>query len=143
MPAERAAFSDIRTVRSRGVMQLVLEISIESADQVLKSLGGVPVPGQERWVAIAPLVKEVVKQTEAERKSWSELRPSAQAALKCNDPLFQRFMCAANADEAAEFVRAKCGVSSRSLLDTNAAAAAKWQQLYSTFTAERDYGGMK
>ena len=143
MAAERAAFSDIRTVRSRGVMQLVLEVSIESADRVLKSLGGVPVPGQERWVAIAPLVKEVVKQTEADKKSWSDLRPSAQAALKCNDQQFQSFMLADNAEQAAEAVRKHCGVTSRSQLDTNAAAAAKWQQLYSTFTAERDYGSVR
>lgn len=55
MTAIQATFSDFKLIKSRSVVQLVLELPIEAADAALASLGGIPQPGMERWVAVAPL----------------------------------------------------------------------------------------
>lgn len=58
MTAIAATFVDIRTVKSRGQVQLVFEVPISGADAVLAALGGIPQPAESRWVGIARLVEE-------------------------------------------------------------------------------------
>ena len=48
-------FADLRTVKTRGICQLVIELPIEQADHALEMLGGVPQPGKEKWVGVARL----------------------------------------------------------------------------------------
>jgi hypothetical protein len=62
----------------------------------------------------------------ASKRSWDELSPSAQAAIRCNEPDFQRFAGARDAESAATFVRRECGVKSRSELNTDPLARAAW-----------------
>lgn len=50
--AIRATFSDWRPVKSRGVLQLVLEVPVEQTKHVLDTLGA-PIPGTEKWVGVA------------------------------------------------------------------------------------------
>lgn len=58
MSAIAGTFSDIKTIKSRSVVQLCIEVPIERADEALSILGGVPQPGRERWVGIAPIDPE-------------------------------------------------------------------------------------
>lgn len=51
-----ANFSNIKTVTSRSVMQLILEVDISMADAVLERLGGMPQPGKERPVTVFRMV---------------------------------------------------------------------------------------
>lgn len=75
-----------------------------------------------------------------EKTKWQKLRPSAQAALRCDDVDFGMFaadeyptlITKVNGDLPA-FVRAFCGVHSRSVLDTDAACALRWSQLDAEF----------
>ena len=55
MTAVRGCFADFKTVKTRGVCQLIIEVPIESADHALAVLGGVPQAKAEQWVGIAPV----------------------------------------------------------------------------------------
>jgi O-methyltransferase involved in polyketide biosynthesis len=56
-------------------------------------------------------------------------RPSTWTALRCREALFQRFLGAANEEEAAEVVRIACGVNSRAEIDRNADAQRIWHDV--------------
>lgn len=49
-----ATYSDMKLVKTRGVMQMILEFPIEQAADIV-GMFGIPVPGKETWVAIARL----------------------------------------------------------------------------------------
>lgn len=55
MTAVRGTFSDFKTVKTRGVCQLIIEVPIEDADHALAVLGGVPQMKAEQWVGVAPI----------------------------------------------------------------------------------------
>lgn len=150
----RAAFSDFKLIRSRNCAQLVLEVPIEAADAALYALGGLPNPAAERWVAVArlndemPPAEPVAALAAPEPKRWADMRPAQQAAIRCNEPEFRRFLCTRVSQapgfglpqnptdlETAEFVRAICGVSSRAMLNTNEEAAERWNRLENEFWA--------
>lgn len=79
--------------------------------------------------------------TGAKHMEWRELQPAAQAGIRCDDPVFRKFLeeqdgCpASNADEAANIVRFLCGVESRAELGTNHKARVLWHQLDEHFLA--------
>lgn len=52
--AIKATFTEWRMVKTRKVLQLVLEVPLEQQGEVLTRLGP-PIPDQEKWVAIALL----------------------------------------------------------------------------------------
>lgn len=150
MTAIAGTFSDCKLVKSRSVMQLVIEVPIEQADAALKALGGVPLPGKERWVGIAPLqdkpspaasALDEPAPSEQPKRNFHELSPASQAAIKCTDPNFRRFLTERNpsgglyptGDDAAEEVRRICGVQSRALLNSNPPAQRRWQLLVAEY----------
>lgn len=138
-----ATFSDFKLIRGRKVAQIVLEVPIEQADAAVNSLGGLPRPDSERWVAVARLVPGAEKAAsgqaprpapEKPRRTFDELPLAQQAALKCSDEAFQRFMVEMHEaepgdDGAAEAVRAYCGVASRSEIKAGTQAAGCWRDL--------------
>lgn len=78
------------------------------------------------------------RQKAHERKAFTDLRPTAQAALCCKEPQFWAFLEDENAlpkhlrtihdsDDAAEAVRFLLGVGSRSEFNTDTAAADRWR----------------
>lgn len=141
--AFKAAYSDLRFVKSRKVAQIVLEMPIEEASRFVEAFGA-PDPSKETWCAIARLDPTKIAATvpQKEKRALSELPLSQQAALKCNDVSFRTFLARGypqiktlDLDMAVEEVRSFCGVKSRSELDSNSAAAAKWKQLSDAFWA--------
>ena len=48
-------FSDFRLIKGRKVAQFIIEVPLETADQALAALGGIPNPHAEKWVGIARL----------------------------------------------------------------------------------------
>lgn len=156
--AIRATYSDLRFIKSRKVAQITLEIPIEEAPNAVALLG-TPNPAAEIWCAVARLLHDAsaagkihnqgaVSHDEQappkERRRFSELPPSQQAALKCQDVDFRIWLTqtgrsiARNSEDAAAFVRLFCGVDSRSELDTNPEAAAEWQNLLRDFLTWAD-----
>lgn len=136
MDALRAAYADLKTVKTRSVCQVIFELPIEQMTQVV-SLLGAPVPSNEVWVAIARLRPEAVAQ---QPKAIEGPRPFSQlAAFHCGKPLFRQFLAeklnrsVQGPDEAASLVREICGVASRKDLDTNSIAARRWRDLKADF----------
>lgn len=154
--AVAANFCDLRLVKGRAVVQLVLEAPIENADEVLKSLGGIPQPGQDRWVGIALLPDnraakgevtapaETPRETGKVRRSFDKIEPSAQAAIRCDDPEFREWLKVTYGDnyeiangDAASVLRNELGIKSRAELNTDRDAAFRWRAVEREFQAWR------
>ena len=106
----KCTYSDLKTVKTRGVCQIVLEMPIEGMAEAFNLLGA-PVPGNEVWVAVARL------RTGADNLP-AELEPPRPAAklsqiagICCNEGGFRRFIEERtgheinDAEAAAKFVR--------------------------------------
>ncbi len=78
-----------------------------------------------------------------DRRSWSSLPLSQQAAIRCDELVFQRFVgerldlnsqqTVVGPDRAAAYVREHCGVTSRKSLDTLKPAGDLWRELDADF----------
>jgi len=127
----KATYADLKTVKTRGVCQIILEMPIEGMADAF-SLLGAPVPGNEVWVAVARLRPEAV-QVEPEPEQLAPPRKSASlaqiAGILCNEGAFQKFIGVADKDAAADYVRAHCRVSSRANIDGNPDATAAFNAL--------------
>ena len=93
--------------------------------------------------------------TKPERR-WDDIPPSQQAGIACGRDDFKRWVRMQAPDErwdgesvlqredrpysVEEEVRWYCGVSSRTELDTNPEAAARWRTLYGMFQTDTRYG---
>jgi hypothetical protein len=135
--AFRASFSDFKLVKTRKMAQLIFEVPLEAVDEAYKVLGGMPNPSEERWFAIAPLKTE--PEVTREKKSWNDLLPSAQAAIRCEEPTFRAFVREMHrehhSDDIAQSVRDLCEVNSRKDLNTNHQARVLWTQLDNQYQA--------
>ena len=119
MSAIKATFSDFKLVKTRKVAQLVMEVPIEQADAAVKALGGLPTFAEEQWVGIAPLKPETAsKPAPKQSDRWEDLTAVKQAAIRCQDEGFQRWIAPGDKEPtaclAAKMVRYYCGVDSRS-----------------------------
>lgn len=150
-----ATFTDFRLIKGRKVCQVHLELPIERAEEFVRAFG-IPDPSKETWVGIARLnaepeksVIEPGKPTQAQKRRWEDLLPAQQAGIACSDPQFRRWLKEETSwqfldgqpedEEAAKAIRIYCGVSSRSELKPGSPSAAKWRQLYDSYTLWRDY----
>ena len=130
--AFRATLSDIRFVKTRKVCQVVLELPIEQAGDFIAAFGA-PNPAEEKWVAVARLVDQPAEEPRHEHKNWHNLTLSAQAAIRCDDPLFWQFLVVNNHEQAVEKVRWACEVKSRAELDRDVNAGSKWEEMDEQF----------
>jgi hypothetical protein len=138
MTAFQATYSDFKLVRTRKVVQIVLEVPVEQSNAVLDVLGGMPDPAKESWVAVARLQQpqpDRQPRPAGERRDWRDLPPQQQAGIRCDEPAFVSFLKEQYANEwheatdAADCVRLICGVNSRADLATNNKARVIWHQL--------------
>lgn len=111
--AFRAVYTDWRLIKGRKVVQVVLELPIEQADQAYRALNGMPNPAESAWVAVARLKPErqVVQDrlakpahdnaqpasepeppVRARKPVAPEKRLAQQAGIMCADMGFQRFL---------------------------------------------------
>lgn len=139
------SYADLRMVKSRKVVQVVVEIPIEAGAAFVAAFG-MPNPEAEIPVALARLdAKKAAPAALApagERRPFRTLPYAQQAALACADPVFRAFlrendMKADSEDDAAVCVRMICGVQSRADIRAGAPAAAKWDDLYGRFQGWR------
>jgi hypothetical protein len=140
--AIQATFSDFRIVKGRKVAQLVLEIPLEQADAAISTLGGIPQPQSERWVALARLNGHVPEpKPDKEKQKWGDLAYALQAGIRCSEPVFWKFIRdeykapAHDEDESAKFVRRYCGVKSRKEINLDPNSAEAWGRLESKYQA--------
>lgn len=135
----KATYADLKTVKTRGVCQIILEMPIEGMADAFGLLGA-PVPGNEVWVAVARLLTDA----ELERgiEALAPPKPAKSlaqiAGIVCNEPAFWKYIRVKGADEAAEYVRGHCGVTSRAALDSNEDAAQAFRTLKADYIIWRD-----
>lgn len=136
--AFRGTYSDWRLVKTRGVVQVILEIPLADADMAYQILGGMPDSSKERWFGIAPLSQ---KEPKPDKRDWRDLPPAQQAGIRCEEPAFISFLKEERPDDwhetnnAPDCVRLICAVKSRSELGTNHIARVIWTQLNAAFEA--------
>jgi hypothetical protein len=140
--AFKATYSDWKLVRTRQVVQIVFEVPLADADSAYEILGGMPNSSNERWFGIAAIRADTQPKEEEEpqRRNWRNVQPSAQAAMRCDQPEFWAFLreekkqrLVANKDDAATAVRKICGVNSRAHFNTSHTARVMWHQLDTEF----------
>lgn len=139
----KATFADFKIIRGRKVAQLCFEVPLEAADEALGSLGGLPRPDSEKWFGIVALdLSKPASEPEKARTPFRDLPPAQQAAMRCNEPDFQRFMGSrgdggfeVSKDAATFMVRDYCGVVSRGDLNADPLAAARWRALDTDYFA--------
>lgn len=151
-----AAYSDWKLVKTRGVVQIVLEIPLHDTAHALDVLGGMPDVSKERWFAIAALKDQkgvaqqpsdakpqpVLDKPQAGAKRWQDMLPAQQAGIRCEEQAFKQFLFDEHHHNfvesgaiTAECVRLICGVESRAELNTNQKARVIWHQLNDQFQA--------
>ena len=127
----KATYADLKTVKTRSTCQLILELPIEALTDVVALLGA-PVPGNEVWVAVARLRPEAVL-VEPEPEQLAPPRKSASlaqiAGILCNEGAFRKFIRVETVDQAADYIRNHCRVSSRANIDGNPDATAAFNAL--------------
>jgi hypothetical protein len=145
-------FCTFRHVQGRKVLQIVIEVPAEAAGAVFAKLG-MPGSGEGIPVAVARLHSpaEPIAKTEApkERRPFSELPYSQQAAMRGSEPAFSQFLqetdplgwqwavgCeTAPGDAAAIYIRNRCDVTSRRNIIRGTPAGDQWHRLESEFFA--------
>jgi hypothetical protein len=147
--AFRATYSDWRLVKSRGVVQVVMEVPLADADKAYEILGGMPNPAAEQWFGIAAIRADRSGQAESmstarTTRAWKDMLPQQQAGIRCDEVTFAVFLHEEYPeewheamDDPAEAVRLICGVQSRAEFSTNAKAAVAWRQLDDKYQAWR------
>lgn len=130
-------------------VRLALDASDEGAVHPFRALG-TGKHGQRFMAVLVPLgdgeqpaIAEPAPEPTAparERTPWDAMKKAQQAAIVCNDPEFWEWLHAqcpsarkVDANEAAEYVRFRCEVLSRKELDSDEAAATRWNELHGEF----------
>lgn len=150
-----AAFSgdycDLKFVKTRKVAQITIEIPIEQAAAFVASFGapdpsqGVPVAlarlkpgnsGVEAPSGLGGVVEGSNPSPDAKsRKAWADLPCSQQAAIRCGEVPFQKFMSeynvgqVHNAETCAQAVRCVTGCDSRSELNEYGPKQDIWREI--------------
>lgn len=122
-----AEFADFKLIKGRKVVVICLEIPLEQADKALAVLGGIPNPAESRHVAVARLETQPAKVEKPKDRS-----PSQRAWALCQSMRFGEWIgetLSGNPEYVAETLRHKLGIKSRSELDTDPAARARFEAL--------------
>lgn len=131
----RGAYSDFKVIKSRKVIQMVVEFPIESSASFVEMFG-IPQPHEEQWVAVALMSKTAVVRNETAIKAIQD------AGILCKSKSFGRWlkddrgMSEVNPDDPnsiAQALRAILGVRSRSDLSTDSEALKVWHSLKSSY----------
>jgi|ERR1700677_275859 len=151
-----ACYSDWKLIKTRGVVQVVLELPVEKSNEAYEALGGMPT-SHEVWCAVAILDLKKASGPLFEEKTNPEPKPKAprtpvaidkrlaqRAGILSTDPIFWKYlehisqMTDVNETEAAAYIRTKCGVESRSEIVVGSEAAEAFDGIQTEFVTWRD-----
>lgn len=152
------SYADLKIIKTRGVVQIVVEVPLERGKEVT-DLFGLPQPNAEIPVVVARMdptkidaqsnvvqIEDHRQAADFEEESGKPPRPLSQiAGMFCNSAIFQKFIQEESegwdhrptSDEAAEWLRSACGIRSRTELNTNADAAARFHKIRGQYQAWR------
>lgn len=146
--AFQGSYSDMKFIKSRSVVQIVIELPIEQAAAFVAAFGA-PDPAKECPVALARLdIAKPAQEPAKAKKAWADLPPSQQAAIRCEEGAFQTYVThvmrierqhmpddESPSDRATRYIRKVCGVRSRSEIYAGSEAEKDWRMI------ERAYAG--
>jgi hypothetical protein len=138
----------MRNVGTHKSVALTIHVPEELGEQIVAAFGW-PTSASPVPVAVARLnvhekvdarPADVHEKVDKPPRRFSELPPSQQAALKCQEPAFQRFVSELtgqppNESYTTPAMRRLLNVNSRSVLDTDPAATERWLTLLRQFDA--------
>lgn len=131
MGAIAGQFVKFDAVPTRKVVRVVLEMQIETANEVLRELGGYPDAANARWVGVALLKGEPSENT------LKGGRLAQRAAILCEEGGFKRFAREAGYDDPVKMIYARCDVTSRAHLDHDDEAAKAFHEIDLEYKAWR------
>lgn len=125
-----AEYVEWKMVKTRKALQLIFEVPLEKQALVQAALG-TPMPDTSTPVAIARLNLAALTQAEPEQiEAPRRSKSLAQVAgILCNTGSFRKFIRVETVDQAADYIRAHCRVSSRANIDGNPDATAAFDAL--------------
>lgn len=142
----QAQYVGLRTM-ANGCVRLTFDAPLEHLPRIVGLFGKEGDPA-----AIARLVddaREAETPSEPPRRKWDGMTPAQQAGIRCNDPDFIDF-CKTQSErlidtphDAAEFVRARCGVRSRADIGKTPQSGTAWIELlngYQSWLTTQKYG---
>lgn len=119
-----ATYTDVKIIKTRGVVQLHFEVPIDNFRHCMEVLGDAPRPDREIWVAIARLNKQAAAadppMSKARRGHW-DMKPSQRAGDRCSDVRFQEWLASigriedATEEAATTYIRKVAGGSRSNL----------------------------
>lgn len=136
-------YSDFKIIKTRSVVQIIVEVPIERAKEVIDRFG-IPQPGKEKWVALALLrdtegdTQEEAPKEDKPKRKWEDMQPAVQAGILVNDPNFIAWTERAYPEiggTADERIKAYCGVQSKTELSGDTASVL-WGYLVDKYREE-------
>jgi hypothetical protein len=141
--AMQADYCDLKIIKTRKVIQVVLEIPQEAGDAFIAAFG---LPRSDKNVPVA--IARLDPSAKAEKPKGGKL--AQRAGIVCNENAFMSFLvikCGADfskwddSEKAASFwLRKHCGVDSRAELDHRPEAAQKFNNLMAEYNAWLSHG---
>lgn len=136
----RGNYSDLKAVKTRSVVQIIIEVPIEQGEAVVKAFG-FPQPGNEIPVAIARMTPDNndTEKPEPAKRHFGDMPRSQQAGMLCSDPTFQNWLLGLSlftksteierVARTANILRGRLGIKSRCELDSDDEGAEKWDSM--------------
>jgi len=129
----QGTYADFKVIKTRKVLQMVIEIPIEKADEFTNKFG-MPDPSIEKWVAVAHLKSSAQNTTEYNKIVQ-------MAGILCGNSKFGEFLNnkfktkinVNDSDAIANLLRSFCGINSRTDLSMNAVARKAFTDLHSEY----------
>jgi hypothetical protein len=138
--AMQADYCDLKIIKTRKVIQVVLEIPQEAGDAFIAAFG---LPRSDKNVPVA--IARLDPTAKAEKPKGGKL--AQRAGIVCGEPAFLQFLLDAHATEfrswsedPAAFVRCYARVGSRAELDHRPEAAQKFNNLMAEYNAWLSHG---
>jgi hypothetical protein len=131
----QGTYADFKVVKTRKVLQMIIEIPIERSDDFTKKFG-LPDPSKEKWVAVAYLNDATPPQQDSDASKVVQI-----SGILCRTPKFGEFLNqkfnakvdVSDPDSIANMLRTVCSVSSRADFATNLVAQKSFVDLHTEY----------
>jgi hypothetical protein len=134
--AMQADYCDLKIIKTRKVIQVVLEIPQEAGDAFIAAFG---LPRSDKNVPVAIARLDLAAKVEKPKGG----RLAQRAGIMCSDARFAQFLSESygyRKDRVVEGLREMCGVQSRADLDHNPQAALKFNKIFDEYNAWLQHG---
>ena len=132
--AIKGTYADFKTVKSRSVVQMVIEIPIEQSTELVSKFG-IPIPSEEVWVAVARLQTNPVRVLTNPEKNLVQ-----NVVLLCRDNEFGFFLKTKgmdldpnDAESVGNALKRYLEIQSRKEIATNSKVRKLWYALYEEY----------